>query len=320
MGEPQAYIGIDVSKGYLDVATSPDGQYWRVSNTEEGVNLLVERLQALSPTLVVMEATGDMEVPVAGALGVAGLPVAVVNPRQVRDFARAMGRLSKTDRLDAHVIALFAERIRPEPRPLPAPQMQELDAILARRRQIVAMLTAERNRLEGALPSLRPGIQEHIAWLEGKLGEMNGRMGGILRDSPLWREKEDLLRGVPGVGPVLALTLLAEVPELGALNRKQIAALVGVAPLNRDSGTHRGKRTIWGGRAQVRAALYMSTLVATRFNPVIKPFYHRLLSAGKPKKVALVACMRKLLTILNAMLRHRTSWRSPSLQVVGPCS
>ncbi len=309
MTEAQLYVGIDVSKDTLDVAVRPTGQQWRVSNTEEGLGPLVERLQGLSPALVVLEATGGYEVPVAAALGAADLPVAVVNPRQVRDFARATGKLAKTDKLDAQVLALFAERVRPVPRPLPDPQTQELNALLARRRQIVAMLVTEQNRLGTALPSVRPGIQEHIAWLEGKLGALNDGMGKLLRESPLWREKEDLLRGVPGVGPVVTLTLLAELPELGAMDRRQVAALVGVAPLNRDSGALRGRRSVWGGRAKVRAALYMAALVATRHNPMICVFYQRLLAAGKPKKVALVACMRKLLTILNTMLKHRTPWQ-----------
>ena len=320
MTEAQLYVGIDVSKDTLDVAVAPTGEQWRVSNTEEGLGPLVERLQGLSPALVVLEATGSLEVPVTAALGTTGVPVAVVNPRQVRDFARATGKLAKTDKLDAQVLALFAERVRPVPRPLPDPQTQELDALLARRRQIVAMLVTEQNRLGTALPSVRPGIQEHIAWLEQRLGGIQDGMAKLLRESPLWREKEDLLRGVPGVGPVLTMTLLAELPELGTLGRRQVAALVGVAPLNRDSGALRGKRTVWGGRAKVRAALYMAALVATRFNPVIKVFYQRLLAAGKPKKVALTACMRKLLTILNAMLKHRSPWQLLSLQVVGPCS
>ena len=310
MTEAQSYVGIDVSKGYLDIAVRPTGQQWRVSNTEEGLGQLVERLHGLSPSLVVLEATGSLEVPVAAALGTGGLPVAVVNPRQVRDFARATGKLAKTDRLDSQLLALFADRVRPAPRPLPDPQTRELNALLARRRQIVVMLVTEQNRLGTALPSVRPGIQEHIAWLEGKLGELNDGMGKLLRESPLWREKENLLRGVPGVGPVLTLTLLAELPELGTLGRRQVAALVGVAPLNRDSGTLRGKRTVWGGRAKVRAALYMAALVATRFNPVIRAFYQKLLAAGKPKKVALTACMRKLLTILNAMLKYHTPWQA----------
>jgi transposase len=309
MTEAHSYVGVDVSKDYLDVAVRPMGEQWRVTHSEEGLDQLVERLQGLSPALVILEATGGLEVPVAAALGAAGLPMAVVNPRQVRDFARATGKLAKTDKLDAQVLALFAERVRPAPRPLPDPQTQELIALLARRRQIVTMLTTERNRRGRALPSVRPGIQEHIDWLEGKLGELSDGMGNLLRETPLWREKENLLLGVPGVGPVLSITLLAELPELGTLDRRQIAALVGVAPLNRDSGTLRGKRTVWGGRAKVRATLYMATLVATRFNPVLRAFYQRLLAAGKPKKVALTACMRKMLTILNAMLKHRTPWQ-----------
>jgi transposase len=309
MTQAESYVGIDVSKETLDVAVRPTGEQWRVSQTEEGLGPLVERLQGLSPALVVLEATGGLEVPVAAALGIAGLPVAVVNPRQVRDFARATGKLAKTDQLDAQVLALFAERVRPVPRPLPDPQTQELTALLARRRQMVAMLVTEQNRLGMALPTVRLGIREHIAWLEGKLGDLNDGMGKLLRESPLWREKEDLLRSVPGVGPVLTLTLLAELPELGTLGRRQVAALVGVAPLNRDSGALRGKRSIWGGRAKVRAALYMAALVAARFNPLVRAFYQKLLTAGKPKKVALTACMRKLLTILNAIMKHRTPWQ-----------
>ncbi len=320
MTEAYSYVGIDVSKGYLDVAARPTGEQWRVSNTEDELGHLVDRLQGLSPALVVLEATGRLAVPVAAALATVGLPVAVVNPRQVRDFAKATGKLAKTDRLDAQVLALFAERVRPVPRPLPDPQTQELIALLARRRQIVAMLVTEQNRLGVALPSVCPGIEEHIAWLKERLGGLQDGMAKLLRDSPLWRENENLLRGVPGVGPVLSLTLLGELPELGALGRRQIAALVGVAPLNRDSGTRRGKRSVWGGRAKVRAALYMGALVATRFNPLIKAFYQRLLAAGKPKKVALTACMRKLLTILNAMLKHRSPWQLPSPQVVSHSS
>ena len=320
MTEAQRYVGIDVSKDTLDVAVAPTGQQWRVSYTEEELGPLVERLQGLSVALVVLEATGGYEMPVAAALGAAGIPLAVVNPRQVRDFARATGKLAKTDKLDAQVLALFAERVGPAPRPLPDPQAQELNALLVRRRQMVAMLTTERNRLGSASPSVRPEIQEHIAWLEGKLGGLNDRMGKLLRESSLWREQEDLLRSVPGVGPVLTLTLLAELPELGTLRRREVAALVGVAPINRDSGAFRGRRSIWGGRAKVRAALYMATLVATRHNPVIKAFYQRLLAAGKAKKVALTACMHKLLTILNALLKHRSPWQPLTLQMVARCS
>ncbi len=241
--------------------------------------------------------------------------MAVVNPRQVRDFARATGKLAKTDALDAQVLALFAELVQPTPRPLPDADALALSGLMARRRQLVAMLVAERNRLARALPPVRPGIQEHIVWLEEKRRELDGELNHALRESPLWQERENLLRSVPGIGPVVTLTLLAGLPELGTLDRKQIAALVGVAPLNRDSGVLRGRRTVWGGRGPVRTALYMATLVATRFNPVIRRFYQRLCSAGKPKKVALVASMRKLLTILNAMLKHHTRWNPIVAQV-----
>jgi transposase len=308
MAEQPVYAGIDVSKAILEVAVRPTSQRWSVANKEKGISRLVSRLQALSPALIVLEATGGLELPIVAALGAASLPVVVVNPRQVRDFARATGKLAKTDVLDAEVLALFAERVRPTPRPLPDAEAEALSALLARRRQLIAMLIAERNRLSRALLSMRPGIEEHIAWLEEKLRALDDELSHALRQSPLWRERESLLRSVPGVGPVLTITLLAELPELGALNRKQIAALVGVAPLNRDSGVLRGKRSVWGGRAPVRAALYMSALVATRFNPVIHGFYEQLRAAGKAKKLAITACMRKLITILNAMLKHRTAW------------
>lgn len=302
------YVGIDVAKANLDVAEGSTGAIWRVANDEVGIAEALRRLEVLTPALVVLEATGGYEAPVAAALGAAGLPVAVVNPRQVRDFAKSTGKLAKTDALDARVLALFGERMRPAAHPLPDAQAQELSALLTRRRQVVVMLTAEKNRLGRALPRVRPGVAAHVAWLERQVAELNGDLGRTLRESPLWRENEDLLRSAPGVGPVLTLTLVAELPELGSLDRRQIAALVGIAPFNRDSGTLRGKRTVWGGRAPVRAALYMATLVAARFNPVIRAFYQRLLAAGKPKKVALTACMRKLLTILNAMIKHRTPW------------
>lgn len=303
------YVGIDVAKAHLDVAEGSTGALWEVANDEVGIGEALRRLEVLAPALVVLEATGGYEVPVAAALGAAGLPVAVVNPRQVRDFAKSTGRLAKTDALDAHILALFGERMRPAVRPLPDAEAQELSGLLTRRRQVVGMLTAEKNRLHIAPTAVREDIHNHISWLERSLAKLNEELGDALRRSPLWREQEDLLRSAPGVGPVLTLTLVAEVPELGTLNRRQIAALVGVAPLNRDSGTLRGKRTVWGGRATVRAALYMATLVATRFNPVIRAFYQRLCAAGKPKKVALTACMRKLLTILNAMIKHRTAWQ-----------
>ena len=303
------YVGIDVAKANLDVAEGSTGAIWRVANDEVGIAEALRRLEVLAPALVVLEATGGYEAPVAAALGAAGLPVAVVNPRQVRDFAKSTGKLAKTDALDARILALFGERMRPAVRPLPDAQAQELSALLTRRRQVVGMLTAEKNRLHIAPTAVREDIHNHISWLGRSLAKLNAELGDALRRSPLWRENEDLLRSAPGVGPVLTLTLVAELPELGSLDRRQIAALVGIAPFNRDSGTLRGKRTVWGGRAPVRAALYMATLVAARFNPVIRPFYQRLLAAGKPKKVALTACMRKLLTILNAMIKHRTPWQ-----------
>jgi len=303
-------VGIDVSKRQLDVAVLPTGDAWQAPNTEEGISDLVGRIQALGSTLVVVEATGGLEWPLVGALGAAHVPVVVINPRHARDFAKALGKLAKTDRIDAAMLAFFAERVRPEPRPLPDAQAQVLRALLTRRRQVLEMLLAERHRLAQALPRVQLDIQESIAWLEQRLHRLEQELGDTLRQSPLWREKGDLLRSVKGVGPILSFTLLAELPELGTISRQKIAALVGVAPLNRDSGRYRGKRGIWGGRATVRHALYMGTLVATRFNPVIRAFYHRLLHAGKPKKLALTACMRKLLTILNAILRDRRPWHS----------
>ena len=302
------YAGIDVSKTHLDVAVCPTGEVWRTTNDEAGINAIKERLSTCSPALVAMEATGGYEMPLAASLGAAGLPVAIVNPRQVRDFAKATGKLAKTDVLDAQVLALFAQRVQPTPRPLAQTQVQEMAALVGRRRQVLEMLVAERQRLGRAMPRVRTSLKDHIAWLERTLHELDGDLGQMVHSSPLWRAQEDLLRSVPGVGPNLTLTLLAELPELGALDRRQIAALVGVAPMNRDSGAFRGRRTVWGGRASVRAALYMATLVATRFNSVIRAFYQRLLVAGKPKKVALTACMRKLLSILNSMLKHHTPW------------
>jgi transposase len=307
-----SFVGIDVSKQQLDVAVRPRGETWTVAHDEAGLSALVVRLRARAPTLIVLEATGGWEVALAGALATAGLPVAVVNPRQVRDFARSTGTLAKTDRLDAQLLAQFADAVRPEPRPLPDAQAQELTALLQRRRQLVEMLTAEKNRLTFAARRIRPQLQAHIEWLHKQLAQFDDDLRQLVRASPLWREKDDLLRSAPGVGPVLSTTLLAALPELGRLTRQQIAALVGVAPLNRDSGTLRGRRTVWGGRAHVRAVLYMSTLVATRHNPVVAAFYRRLRAAGKAPKLALTACMRKLLTILNAMLKHHTRW-APAL-------
>ena len=302
------YVGIDVAKAQLDIAVHSTGLRWRVVNDQEGIGTLVERLRDLAPALIVLEATGGLQAAVVAALGTAKLPVVVVNPRQVRDFAKASGRLAKTDAIDAEVLAHFAEAFKPDPRPLPDAQAQALEALLARRRQVVGMLVAEKNRLGTALPTVHEDIRAHIAWLEERLAKLDGELKDTIRQSPLWREQDDLLRSVPGVGQVLSITLLAELPELGNLNRREIASLVGVAPLNRDSGTLRGKRTIWGGRARLRAALYMATLVATRCNAAISSFYQRLLAAGKAKKVALTACMRKLLIIINAMMKHNRPW------------
>lgn len=313
MNPTKAYVGIDVAKGWLDVAQRPGGEAWRVTNDERGIADLVARLKALRPTLVLLEATGGMEIAAVAALAAAGLDAVVVNPRQVRQFAGATGRLAKTDAIDAQVLAQFGEAVQPEVRPLPDTATQELAALVARRRQLIEMLTAEKNRLRLATKKVRRNIEAHIRWLEGELLDLDDGLGDVIRSSPVWRERDDLLRSVPGVGPVLSSVLLAHLPELGRLNRKEIAALAGVAPLNRDSGQFRGRRTVWGGRSQVRAALYMAALVATRFNPAIRAFYQRLGAAGKPKKVALTACMRKLLTILNAMTRHQTPWQTMDL-------
>lgn len=307
MTHASVFVGIDVSKTQLDLALRPGGRC-SVSNDETGIAQLLAQVKAVHPTLVVLEATGGYEIPVTGALAAAQLPVVVVNPRQVRDFAKATGTLAKTDALDAQTLAHFAEVIRPAVRPLPDEHTQALAALVRRRRQLVDMLTAEKNRLRQASTRIRPNLKAHITWLEQAVQEADTHLAEAIQQSPIWREKDELLRSAPGVGPVLTTTLLATVPELGTLTHKQIAALVGVAPFSRDSGMFRGKRTIWGGRAQARAVLYMGAIVATRFNPVIRAFYHRLCQAGKAKKLALTACMRKLLVMLNAMLKHRRPW------------
>ena len=306
--EVPVFIGIDVSKAWVDVAVRPTGEAWRVDQDQAGVEALVLRLQAMRPQCIVMEATGGYEAPIAAALGAAGLPVAVVNPRQVRDFARSQGKLAKTDRLDAAVIAHFGQASGVTGQALRSPEARALEGLVARRRQIIQMRTAEQQRRQRALPVVREGIEEVIALLNRQVKEIDDELGRRLRESPLWREREDLLRSVPGIGPATVFSLLAELPELGSLDRREAAAVVGVAPLNRDSGKHRGSRRCWGGRGRVRAALYMAALVGVRYNPTLKEFYERLLRAGKPKKVALTACMRKLLTILNAMLKHHTAW------------
>lgn len=307
------YVGIDVAKAHLDVAVHPAAATPRFGQDEVGLRALVTHIQSLAPTLVVLEATGGYETDAVTALALAGIPVAVVNPRQVRDFAKAIGRLAKTDALDAGVLALFAARVQPEPRAMPDAIHQALTALIARRRQLVEMLTAERNRLPLARGPIKKDVRQHITFLERRLKAADTDLRTRLRDSPIWRAQEDLLRSVPGIGPTTAATLIADLPELGRLSRQAIAALVGVAPLNRDSGTRQGPRVTWGGRAAVRGPLYMATQVATRHNPVIKAFYERLRAAGKPPKVALVAAMRKLLTILNAMVKANRGWQPVDL-------
>jgi transposase len=303
------YFGIDVSKSTLDVAGTQEEPVRHFMNDEKGIDKLVSYLHCVKPTLIVMEATGGLEKLVAAALVEATLPVVVMNPRHVRDFARAKGKLAKTDSIDAVIIAEFARDIRPEKRAIPDKQTETIKALMARRRQVVGMLSAENNRLLSADQAVKPLVLSHIVWLKDQLKEIDKDLDDKIQGSPIWREKETILRSVPGVGPVLSMTLLSSLPELGKLNRKQIAALVGVAPFNRDSGSYRGSRMISGGRKQVRTVLYMATVAATRFNPVIKALYDRLVSSGKAKKLAIVACMRKLLVILNAMLRDHLTWQ-----------
>jgi len=309
MATTAIFVGIDIAKADFVVACRPDGTSWTARNDPEGIAATVARVRTLAPKLIVLEATGGSETALVAAVAAASLPVVVANPRQVRDFAKATGQLARTDRLDAQLLALFAERVHPTPRPLPDAVLQHLEALITRRRQLLDMLTAERNRLEHSAAPIRREIIRHIRWLERRIGAADHDLDDTIQKSPVWRAKENLLRTVPGIGPVVSRTLLADLPELGRLNRKQIAALVGVAPLARDRGTFRGTRRVWGGRAPVRAVLYMGALVAARRNVVIRAFYLRLIAAGKPKKVALVACMRKLLTILNAMTRTHTTWQ-----------
>jgi transposase len=307
---PPVFVGVDVSKHRLDIHLRPSGESFTLDHDDGSVAALIERLGALTPALIVLEATGGMEVRLGAALAAAGLPVAIVNPPQVRAFARAMGRLAKTDRLDAAVIAHFAEAVRPPVRPLPDEATRHLGALVARRRQLLEMLVAERNRRHAADPVLHGRIDAHLRWLEEALAEIEQDLDGAVRESAIWRAKEALLRSVPGIGHVSARTLLAELPELGSLTRRQAAALVGVAPFSRDSGGMRGRRTVWGGRARLRACLYMAAVAAARgSNPVIAGFYKRLRLAGKPAKLALTACMRKLVVTLNAMLRSGTAWQ-----------
>lgn len=305
-----SFVGIDVSKLQLDIAVRPDNKRWSLANAEGDIAKVIEALNELSPQVIVVEATGGMEMPLVAALSQASLPVVVVNPRQVRDFAKAVGRLAKTDRIDAEILAHFAEAVKPEVRLLKDEDTQMLTALVTRRRQVVEMLTAEKNRLGISPKVVHKEIQKHIEWLQRRLQDIDRHLDSAVRKSPVWREKDDLLRSVPGVGQVLSVSVITGLPELGTLSRRQIAALVGVAPLNRDSGLFRGKRTVWGGRSYIRAVLYMATLSASRFNPTISLFYHRLIEAGKKPKVALTACMRKLLGILNAIVKNRIPWRA----------
>jgi len=305
----ETFIGIDVSKDRLDVATYPREETWNTTQAPEDIDALARRIKKLKPALVVLEATGGLEMPIAAALSELNVPVAIVNPRQVRDFAKATGKLAKTDRIDAAILARFAQAVRPDARPVPDTQRQELKAILARRRQLIEMITMEKNRLHSAkVAKVRSSIKQVIASLKKQLHGIDDDLDQAIKASEAYRVKDDLLRSVPGVGPVLTSTLIIDLPELGCLNRKEIAALVGVAPFNRDSGKYKGTRRIWGGRVTVRTGLYMGALVAARHNPVIRTYYQRLLAMGKPQKVALTACMRKLLLILNVMLRDQSRW------------
>ncbi len=317
-------VGIDVAKARLDLAVGPADPTTAsltppltgaIANDEAGIAALVAHLtpRTADLVLIVLEATGGLEHPVAAALSVVGLPVAIVNPRQVKDFARASGQRAKTDTLDAALLARFAAVMQPPARPVADAETQQLSAVLARRQQVLSMLVAEKQRRHTALPTVREGLIRHIRWLEDELAARDRELAELIQASPVWRERDALLRSVPGVGPALATTLLAGLPELGQGSAREIAALVGVAPLNCDSGTHRGQRRIWGGRGHIRMVLYMATLSAKRYNPAIRAFAQRLAATGKPTKVVLIACMHKLLTILNAMLRHGEPWRTVSV-------
>jgi transposase len=319
MHKEQNYAGIDISKNSLDIAVFGSNRKWQFNNNTVGIDKAIETLKALKPILVVFESTGGMEILLWEALSKSGIDATPINPRQIRDFAKAKGKLAKTDAIDAEVIAHYAQAM--QPRPLPIPDTQELKEVMARRSQLVEMISAEKNRLKVARrENVKEDIKSHITWLEARLDNVDKELRKAIEASPVWRDKDKLLRSTPGVGPILSATLITQLPELGILNRHQIAALVGVAPLNRDSGLMRGKRAVWGGRGRIRGALYMAALVATRCNPVIKAFYQRLCSLGKPKKLALIACMRKLLAILNSMVKHHTVWASSATQIlIGPC-
>ena len=305
----EKFVGIDIAKDSVDVCIDPDAEVMHVAYDNKGVATICQRLKAISPTLIVMEATGGLETRLASELAALGLSVAVINPRQARDFAKATGQLAKTDRVDAAVLAAFARAIRPQARAMKDPDTRALDDLVSRRRQLIDMRVQETLRIgTTASKTMLKSLDAHIAWLDKRIAEIDTDLTRRLRTSEVWRTKDDLLRGVPGVGAVTSLTMLAKCPELGQLNRREIAALTGVAPLAKDSGKHRGKRFVWGGRANVRAVLYMATVSAMRFNSRIKPFAERLKQAGKPAKVVIVACMRKLLTIMNSILKNSTPW------------
>lgn len=315
MGETERFIGIDVASTHVDVFVRPTGESQRFVSSE-GFDELVAFVQGAAPTLVVMEATGGYEAPVAAAIATEGISVAIVNPRQVRDFARALGKLAKTDAIDACVLAHFAEAVKPRARPMPDEETQELNALVVRRKQLVDMRVAEQNRLRVATSkATKKDLQQHISWLQKRIKDHDSDIQSRVRRSTLWREKDDLVQGVPGIGSVTSATLITSLPELGQLDRRAISALVGFAPFNRDSGKLRGKRAIWGGRADVRAAVFIATTVAVRYNPQLKPMYERLLARGKAKKVALIACARKLLTILNAIVRDKVAWSREPISV-----
>ena len=305
----ESFVGIDVSKNTLDLRIEPVGESLRVAYDDTGVSEICQRLIEVSPTLIVMEATGGLETRLASELAAQGLPVAVINPRQARDFAKATGQLAKTDQVDAAVLAAFAQAIRPAVRPLKDADTRDLGDLVTRRRQLVDMRVQETLRVGAAnSKALQKNLKSHIAWLDKQIAKLDDDLTEHLRNSDVWKAKDDLLRSIPGVGVVTSLTMLAKCPELGQLNRREIAKLTGVAPLANDSGKHRGKRFIWGGRADVRAVLYMATVSAIRCNPAIKAFADRLKQTGKPAKVVIVACMRKLLTIMNAMIKSNTPW------------
>jgi len=308
MGE--IFVGIDISKKVMDVAVHPLDEFFSLDNNKSGIKELLKRLGRLKPSLVLLESTGGLEVPAAVELSKAGLPATIINPRQVRDFAKASGRLAKTDSLDAKVLAQFAEAIRPDIRPLKDDETRELNDLITRRDQLVGMLVSEKNRLACVTRKAAKSIREHITWLEKRVKDIDSQIGKMIKTNAEWKGKSGILRSTPGVGPLLAAALLGYLPELGTLNRKEIAVLAGLAPFNRDSGGRSGKRRIWGGRSRVRKILYMATLTATRCNPVIRAFYQRLTDAGKGHKVAITACMRKLLVILNAMVKNKTEWNA----------